>query len=86
MILIDGYDVSTTNLIKILNSKSDKNAKLFKLPKIFCMLFLKLIGKSGIYDRLFKNLDVDIAFTKEKFGWSPPYNLEDRIYKTVNYD
>jgi nucleoside-diphosphate-sugar epimerase len=82
----DGNDVSTTSLIEILYSKSGKKAKLFKLPQIFCMLFLNLIGKSGIYDRLFKNLEVDIAFTKEKLGWTPPYSLEDGIYETVNWD
>lgn len=82
----DDKDVSTSNLIHILYSKSGKKARLFKLPQTFCMILLKFIGKKSIYDRLFKNLQVDISTTKEKLGWTPPYSLEDGIYETINGD
>ena len=80
----DDNDVSTSRLIKILYSKSGRKAKLFKLPRIFFMILLNLMGKGGIYDRLFKNLEVDITYTKEKLGWVPPYSLDDGIYEVIN--
>lgn len=82
----DGKDISTSNLIHILYSASGKKAKLFKFPKSIFKIFLYSIGKSGLYNRLFKNLQVDISATKEKLGWTPPYSLEEGIYETVSCD
>ena len=82
----DDKDISTSNLIHILYTKSGKKAKLFKLPESIFKLLLNLIGKKGLHDRLFKNLQVDISATKEKLGWTPPYSLEDGIYETIYCD
>ena len=82
----DDKDISTSKLIHILCTKSGKKVKLFKLPQIIFIILFNFIGKKGLYDRLFKNLQVDISVTKEKLGWAPPYSLEDGIYETVNCD
>jgi len=82
----DDKDISTSNLIHILYTKSGKKAKLFKLPESIFKLLLNLIGKKGLHDRLFKNLQVDISATKEMLGWTPPYSLEDGIYETIYCD
>lgn len=82
----DGKDISTSKLIHMLYSASGKNAKLFKFPNSIFKIFLYSIGKNGLYNRLFKNLQVDISATTEKLGWTPPYSLEEGIYETVNCD
>ena len=82
----DDEDISTSKLIQLLYSKSGKKAKLFKLPQSIFVIILNIIGKKNLYDRLFKNLQVDISFTKKRLGWTPPYSLEDGIYETINCD
>ena len=82
----DDQDISTSNLIRILYSASGKNDKLFKVPKCIFKIFLYSIGKSGLYNRLFKNLQVDISATKEKLGWTPTHSLEEGIYETVSFN
>jgi UDP-glucose 4-epimerase len=82
----DDKDISTSNLIHIIYSASGKNAMLFKIPKSIFKICLYSIGKSGLYNRLFENLQVDISATKEKLGWAPPHSLEEGIYETVSCD
>ena len=82
----DDEDVSTSKLIEILYSKSGKKAKMFNIPRSVFKIILNLIGKKSLYDRLFKNLQVDISLTKKKLGWTPPYSLEDGINETLNCD
>jgi nucleoside-diphosphate-sugar epimerase len=82
----DDKDISISNLIHILYTQSGKKAKLFKLPQSIFKLLLNLIGKKGLHDRLFKNLQVDISATKKELGWTPPYSLEDGIYETIHFD
>ena len=82
----DDKDISTSKLIHILYTKSGKKAKLFKFPQIIFILLFNLIGKKGLYDRLFKNLQLDISTTKKELGWTPPYTLEDGIYETIYCD
>ena len=61
----DDKDISTSNLIHIIYSASGKNAKLFKIPKSIFKICLYSIGKSGLYNRLFKNLQVDITILSQ---------------------
>ena len=79
----DGRDVSTTRLIEIIYAESGKKAKLFKVPQILLKFLLNLIGREGVYNRLFGNLQLDITYTKEKLGWTPPYSLEDGISEAI---
>lgn len=82
----DDRDVSTTELIEIIYAESGKKAKLLKIPHILFKFLLYLIGREGVYNRLFGNLQVDVSYTKEKLEWTPPYSLEDGIYEAIKGD
>ena len=79
----DGEDISTSELINIIFEKSGNKIRLFKFPSSLMKLFLTLIGKGNIFNRLYDNLQVDIGKTQEKLGWEVPYSVEEGIIDAI---
>ncbi len=75
----DGYDLSTPELLNKLANAGNYKIFLFRFPEIFLYLFLKVIGKLAIYERLCGSMRVDIKYTKQKLNWVPPYTIDDSL-------
>jgi nucleoside-diphosphate-sugar epimerase len=56
----DGYDLSTPELLSKLANAGNYKIFLFRFPEIFLYLFLRVIGKLAIYERLCGSMRVDI--------------------------
>jgi len=75
----DDEDVSTTELLQMMTRAAGKKPRLLPVPVSWLQLAGKLIGKQAIVDRLCGNLQVDISYTKETLGWTPPVTVEEGI-------
>ena len=80
----DGHDLSTPELIHSIASALHKSAMLIPFPPALLKLAAISAGKRGAYDRLCKSLTVDIALTKQKLSWTPPFTVQDSMQQTVD--
>jgi UDP-glucose 4-epimerase len=81
----DDDDLSTTRMIKELNTALGKKGWLLPIPVIFFEILGKLTGKSAVIDRLCGSLQVDISKTKELLNWQPPVCVKDAFAKTASH-
>lgn len=75
----DDEDISTTELVKILSMNRGRRALLFPLPSKWAGGLGKILGKTDVIDRLYGDLQVDIAHTKKALEWEPPMSVRDGL-------
>ena len=80
----DGEDLSTTQLLKKIRKALGKKIILLPVPMFILNLLAKCIGKTKVAQQLLGSLQVDIEKTKSLLGWTPPFNVDDALRKTVN--
>ena len=80
----DGQDLSTPELIRSIASSLHKSPILFSFPPALLKLAATTAGKRSAYDRLCGSLTVDIASTKQKLSWTPPFTVQDSMQQTVD--
>ncbi|PXF31822.1 hypothetical protein WH50_07785 [Pokkaliibacter plantistimulans] len=81
----DDYDISTTDLIKLLSIGLKSSPILFSPNKRFLKASLALFSKKDLYSRLYDNLQVDISHTKRTLDWTPPFSCADMLKYTAQY-
>lgn len=79
----DGRDVTTAELLRQMTGALGKRPRLFKFPPVLLRFACKIIGREGIYDRLFGSLQIDIQHTCDTLDWQPPVPFEVAIAKTM---
>lgn len=80
----DGNDISTVSLIKLISKKLRIKPKIFYLPPLFIKIFCILLGRSGLYFRLFGNLNIDIEKTSSILSWKPKEDIESGLESIFN--
>ena len=80
----DGQDLSTPELIRAIASSLHKSPMLIPIPTALLKLAATTAGKRNAYDRLCGSLTVDIALTKQKLSWTPPFTVQDSLQRTVD--
>ena len=80
----DGHDLSTPELIRSIASALHKSPMLIPFPPALLKLATTTAGKHGAYDRLCGSLTVDIALTKQKLSWTPPFTVQYSMQRTVD--
>jgi nucleoside-diphosphate-sugar epimerase len=75
----DGWDPSTTELLRKLSGALGVPSLLVPLPTGLVMTAARLLGRGAAADRLFGNLQVDISMTTEVLNWTPPVSFEDGL-------
>lgn len=83
LLVSDGKDVSTTQLLKAVALSMNKRAHLLPIPMSIIDFASKLIGKPQISQRLCGNLQVDISHTRKILEWEPPVTFEQGIKRTA---
>ena len=84
-LVADDQDVSTPELLRMLGKAMNKKIWLFPMFGSVLRLAGRLSGRSGEIARLCGSLQVDISYTKELLGWTPPFSMEEGIRETVRY-
>jgi nucleoside-diphosphate-sugar epimerase len=77
LLVSDGEDLSTTELLRRLARALGRPARLLPIPARILMNGASLIGKQAVMQRLCNSLQVDITKTRELLAWSPPATVEE---------
>jgi nucleoside-diphosphate-sugar epimerase len=79
----DGEDLSTSELLRRMGTALDTPARLIPVPASMLQMGARLIGKSGVAQRLCGSLQVDITKTRALLGWSPVVSVDQALCKTA---
>jgi nucleoside-diphosphate-sugar epimerase len=79
LLVSDGQDLSTPQLIRLLAEGMNKPAHLLPMPEGVLRAAGSLFGKRAEVDRLVESLQVDSRYTAELLGWTPPVSVEDGV-------
>jgi len=79
----DDEDLSTAGLLDRMALALGRPPKLITIPTALITLGAKLIGRSGISQRLCGSLQVDIKKTRDLLGWSPPVSVDEGLRQTA---
>ena len=83
--LSDEENLSTTELINKISRAFGTKAKIFNIPQKYLVLLGKITGNTEIIKRLTQTLTVDSTRIKSDLNWSPPFQSDVGIEKTVNW-
>lgn len=78
-LISDEEDMSTPVLFSRIAEAGDRKAYIFRFPTTLISIFLDLLGKRGIYDRLCGSMQVDIDYTKIRLKWEPPFTVNSSL-------
>lgn len=81
----DQRDLSTTELLHMMGVAMKRPARLISVSQSLMETSLKLIGKSGIAQRLCGSLAVDSSPATQLLGWKPPVSVEQGLQLTADH-
>lgn len=79
----DGYDLSTTDLLRYCANAMGVSVFLLPIPESWCMLSASLLGQGEAIQRLCGTLQVDISKARNLLGWEPPVTVQIGLQRTV---
>jgi nucleoside-diphosphate-sugar epimerase len=84
LLVSDGEDLSTPELLTRLGDALGKPARLFSVPPALLLNATRLLGQKSAAERLCGTLQVDISRTRELLGWQPPVTVEQALQALRN--
>ena len=85
LLIRDGEDGSTTELIRKLADAMNRPARLFLFPPVLMRLAGRLAGKEAAIDRLLGSLAVDDTKIRKVLGWVPPFTMTEGLRETAEW-
>jgi nucleoside-diphosphate-sugar epimerase len=79
----DGEDLSTAQLLKCMGAAIGQPARLFYMPPTLLKLGAGVLSRPDIYQRLCGSLQLDIAKTRQLFGWTPPLSVDEGLRRAA---
>src|SRR5688572_4249094 len=79
LLVSDGEDLSTTELLRRLAAALGKHAMLVPVPQQALILASRALGAGGLAQRLCGSLCVDIGPTRRLLGWAPPVSVDEGL-------
>jgi len=83
ILVSDGEDVSTTELLRRMGQALGRPARLVPLPASILKLAAAIVGKPDVEQRLCGSLQVDIEKTRRLLDWTPPLTLDEGLRKAA---
>jgi nucleoside-diphosphate-sugar epimerase len=83
LLVSDGQDVSTTELLRAMAQALHVSPRLVPIPQALLERSLQLLGRAGMAQRLCGDLSVDIAATRHLLDWTPRYSLAQGLAETA---
>lgn len=83
LLVSDGQDLSTRELLEMLARALGMRARLLPVPLGWLRVLARIGGQGPAISRLLGNLQVDIEETKRRLAWSPPVSAEDGLRRTA---
>ncbi len=79
----DGYDLSTTELLRYCANAMGVSVYLLPIPESWCILSATVLGQGESIQRLCGTLQVDIGKANKLLGWTPPISVQVGLQRTV---
>jgi nucleoside-diphosphate-sugar epimerase len=80
-VVCDNEIVTTSEIIENLRVGMNKNEMTFYFPDGLIKFLFKVIGKIGLYHKVFGSLEVSNKKAKKLLGWSPRESSYDGLKK-----
>jgi len=85
LLVSDGEDLTTTQLVEIIASRMGKTGRLFAIPDRLALMMAGLTGKRSVYERLWGSLVIDSSKMRRLLHWQPVVSATEGIEKTVDW-
>lgn len=79
----DDADLSTPELVRRLGRAMGRPPRLFWAPIWLLQMSAALLGMRAAMQRLTGTMQIDIAATRERLGWSPPISVDEGLRRAV---
>ncbi len=79
LLVCDGEDLSTTDLLRALGSAIGKPVRLIPVPPALLRAAAFLGGRSEMAQKLLGSLQIDASKTRELLNWAPPISLREGL-------
>jgi nucleoside-diphosphate-sugar epimerase len=83
LLISDGQDLSTPELLRMIANAMGRPARLFPVPVPLLRLAGRVFGRQNEVDRLVGSLQVDSSATYELLGWTPAMSVEEGVGRMV---
>jgi nucleoside-diphosphate-sugar epimerase len=85
LMVSDGFDLSTPELVEYLAGSMNRSPRLVRVPVPILKFAAALAGKSAEVSRLCGSLAVDISDVKQQLCWTPPLSIEEGMSQTAKW-
>ena len=83
LLVSDGEDLSTTELLRRMAAALDTTPRLLPLPPNVLRLGAAFLGRQSMSQRLLDSLQIDITSTRQTLGWRPPITVDEGLRRAV---
>ena len=83
LLVSDGHDVSTAELVQQIAAALGRPARLLPVPVSWLRLAGRLTGREAAIQRLCSSLQVEISATCQQLGWTPPVSVAEGMRRAV---
>jgi nucleoside-diphosphate-sugar epimerase len=83
LLVSDGKDLSTPELLRMIANVMGRHARLFPVPVPLLRLAGRALARLNEVERLVGSLQVDSSATRELLGWTPPVSVEEGVRRMV---
>ncbi len=83
LLVADGEDLSTPQLLERLGRALGRPARLVNVPPAILGLGARLLGRRDVFLRLCDSLQVDTTDTRERLSWCPPVSVDAALRRTA---
>jgi nucleoside-diphosphate-sugar epimerase len=84
LLVSDGEDLSTADLLRRMGEALGRPAHLFYVPTALLKLGATVVSKPCIYHRLCGSLQLDIAKTRQLLDWHPPLSVDEGLRRAAD--
>ena len=81
----DSEDLSTSQLVRKIATALDRRCILLPVPQSLLQIAALVLGKREVVGRLTDSLQVDTTKAKTLLGWTPPFSIDDELFRTCEW-
>jgi nucleoside-diphosphate-sugar epimerase len=85
LLVSDGEDISTPDLLKKLSKFMKKSSRVFSVPIPIIKLMSNLVGKKSDVNKIIGSLRIDNSYACEILKWNPVISLNEGLEKTTRW-
>lgn len=85
LLVSDGEDLSTPELVRRLATVLGRRPRLIAVPSLLLRMAAKLLGRGAQFDRLTGSLQIDANETRSRLGWAPPQTVDQGLAETAEW-